>query len=130
MFPLARGGLSMKPVASSLLPVPTQARSSPSSRASVPPTPYLREQQLCDALQGLLEQVVSLSGVDKDSLLGVLAKAASTPSFTEKADAFSGAINLDEEVADMASANLKYQALTESLNRHFGLMRLAVAGRN
>ena len=80
--------------------------------------------------QGLLEQVVSLSGVDKDSLLGVLAKAASTPSFTEKADAFSGAINLDEEVADMASANLKYQALTESLNRHFGLMRLAVAGRN
>lgn len=80
--------------------------------------------------QGLLEQVVSLSGVDEGSLLGVLAEAASTPSFTENADTFSGAINLDEEVADMASANLKYQALTESLNRHFGLMRLAVAGRN
>jgi flagellar basal-body rod protein FlgB len=80
--------------------------------------------------QGLLEQVASLSGVDKDSLLGALAEAASAPAFTEKSDAFSGAINLDEEVADMASANLKYQALTESLNRHFGLMRLAVAGRN
>lgn len=80
--------------------------------------------------QGLLEQVVSLSGVDKDSLLGALSQAASAPAFTEKAGAFSGAINLDEEVADMASANLKYQALTESLNRHFGLMRLAVAGRN
>lgn len=80
--------------------------------------------------QGLLEQVVSLSGVDKDSLLGALSQAASAPAFAEKVDAFSGAINLDEEVADMASANLKYQALTESLNRHFGLMRLAVAGRN
>jgi flagellar basal-body rod protein FlgB len=80
--------------------------------------------------QGLLEQVVSLSGVDKESLLGVIAEAASAPSFTENVDTFSGAINLDEEVADMASANLKYQALTESLNRHFGLMRLAVAGRN
>lgn len=80
--------------------------------------------------QRLLEQVVSLAGIDKDSLLGALSQAASAPAFTEKADAFSGAINLDEEVADMASANLKYQALTESLNRHFGLMRLAVAGRN
>lgn len=80
--------------------------------------------------QGLLEQVISASSADQGSLLGALSDAASTPMFSEEVDAFSGSINLDEEVADMASANLKYTALTESLNRHFGLMRLAVAGRN
>ncbi len=80
--------------------------------------------------QGLLEQVISTSGADQSSLLGALADAASAPMFSEQVDAFSDTVNLDEEVADMASANLKYTALTESLNRHFGLMRLAVAGRN
>ena len=77
--------------------------------------------------QSLLEQVVSQKGVDQVSLFDAIASAASSPAPSERSDA---AINLDEEVADMASANLKYQALTESLNRHFGLMRLAITGRN
>ncbi|MGH8108413.1 MAG: flagellar basal body rod protein FlgB [Arenimonas sp.] len=77
--------------------------------------------------QSLLEQVVSQKGVNEGSLLDAIASAATSPTTSERTDA---AINLDEEVADMASANLKYQALTESLNRHFGLMRLAITGRN
>lgn len=80
--------------------------------------------------QGLLEQVASLSGLDPANLLQVLSEAASAPASGERIDTFSSGINQDEEVADMASANLKYQALTESLNRHFGLMRLATTGRN
>lgn len=39
-------------------------------------------------------------------------------------------IQADEQVADMSAAGLHYQALTEALSRHFGLMRLAIAGRS
>lgn len=80
--------------------------------------------------QGLLEQAAALSVHDDDSLLGSLAAAGSSPVAGESLDAAGTGINLDEEVANMASANLEYQALTESLNRHFGLMRLAITGRN
>lgn len=38
--------------------------------------------------------------------------------------------SLDELVADSVSAGLNYQALAESLSRHFGLMRLAISGRS
>lgn len=38
--------------------------------------------------------------------------------------------SLDELVADSVSAGLNYQALTESLSRHFSLMRLAISGRS
>ncbi|WDM67822.1 hypothetical protein [Xanthomonas cucurbitae] len=38
--------------------------------------------------------------------------------------------SLDDLVAESVSAGLNYQALTESLSRHFGLMRLAVTGRS
>lgn len=39
-------------------------------------------------------------------------------------------IQSDEQVADMVTAGLEFQALSEALSRHFGLMRLAIAGRN
>lgn len=38
--------------------------------------------------------------------------------------------SLDQLVADSVSAGMNYQALTESLSRHFGLMRLAISGRS
>jgi len=79
--------------------------------------------------QGLLEQAAQLSQSGESGLLEALTNAAAQPQSGEHLDA-GGTINLDEEVADMASANLKYQALTESLNRHFGLMHLAITGRN
>jgi flagellar basal-body rod protein FlgB len=37
---------------------------------------------------------------------------------------------LDVLVADSVSAGLNYQSLTESLGRHFALMRLAISGRS
>lgn len=37
---------------------------------------------------------------------------------------------LDELVADSVAAGLQYQLLSESLGRHFGLMRLAITGRS
>jgi len=80
--------------------------------------------------QGLLEQAIDAHGRGAAELPLALAKAALRPASSEHREAPGTPINLDEEVADMASANLKYSALTESLNRHFGLMRLAISGRN
>ena len=40
------------------------------------------------------------------------------------------AIHADEQIGDMVSASLSYQALGEALSRHMGLMRLAVTGRS
>lgn len=80
--------------------------------------------------QGLLQQAAALSSRDENGLLAALTSAGSQPLQGESVEGTESAINLDQEVADMASANLEYQALTESLNRHFGLMRLAITGRN
>lgn len=38
-------------------------------------------------------------------------------------------VNLDSEVTTLTLAKTQYEALVESLNRHFGLMRLAITGR-
>jgi len=80
--------------------------------------------------QGLLEQAAQVSSSGERGLLDALTDAAAQPPSGEHLDAPGSTINLDEEVADMVSANLKYQTLTESLNRHFGLMHLAITGRN
>lgn len=39
-------------------------------------------------------------------------------------------IRPDDEVGNMVAANVSYQALSEALSRHFGLMRLATSGRS
>lgn len=80
--------------------------------------------------QGLLQQAAALPLHDAGDLLTSLSEVGSQPVARETQDDAGATINLDQEVADMASANLDYQALTESLNRHFGLMRLAITGRN
>lgn len=46
------------------------------------------------------------------------------------ADASATHVQTDEQVAEMVEASLQFQALSESLNRHFGLMRLAISGRS
>lgn len=48
---------------------------------------------------------------------------------TVVADPSLAAGHADVQVAEMVSAGLEYQALSESLSRHFGLMRLALSGR-
>lgn len=39
-------------------------------------------------------------------------------------------LNLDAQVSEMVGAGAGFQSLTEALSRQFGLMRLAVVGRN
>lgn len=46
------------------------------------------------------------------------------------ADPSVAAAQPDTQVAEVVAASLDYQALSESLSRHFGLMRLAVSGRS
>jgi flagellar basal body rod protein FlgB len=56
----------------------------------------------------------------------------------DRADGLSGltsaesgeSIQSDAEVADMVAAGASYQALSEALSRHFGLLRLAISGRS
>lgn len=90
-------------------------------------TPGSRAAQVDFSLsQGLLERAVGSPADAASGLSEILSQAASHAPSTHLADG----VQLDEQVADMSAATLKYQALTESLNRHFGLMRLAIGGRN
>lgn len=80
--------------------------------------------------QNLLSAAAIAGGDNEAGLLDALARAAGEPTASTQVDVAGTAINLDEEVADMSASSLEYQALTESLSRHFGLMRLAITGRN
>lgn len=42
---------------------------------------------------------------------------------------FGAPVQLDSEIADLTTANTRYMTLAESLNRHFGLIRLSITGR-
>jgi flagellar basal-body rod protein FlgB len=79
--------------------------------------------------QNLLERVAAAADGNQPSLLQAVADALTQPPGHERTDT-DVAISLDEQVADLATASTEFQALSESLNRHFGLMRLAIAGRN
>jgi flagellar basal body rod protein FlgB len=83
-----------------------------------------------DFSQALLAQAAAPSAANEHALLTMLAEAIAQPVDGEQTAAPGRAIELDTEVADLSSANLDYQSLTESLNRHFGLMRLAITGKN
>jgi flagellar basal body rod protein FlgB len=80
--------------------------------------------------QSLLSQAANVHGNGDRTLFEAMSVAADSAQHGERMDAAGTPIQLDEEVADMAAANLNYQALSESLSRHFGLMRLAVTGKN
>lgn len=80
--------------------------------------------------QALLGQTAS-KGADPDPSLGrALTAAADSVPHAAVSDLPGTPIQLDEQVADAASANLGYQALSEALSRNFGLMRLAITGKN
>ncbi|HRO63595.1 hypothetical protein [Thermomonas sp.] len=82
------------------------------------------------ASQSLLARAAK-PGADLESgLRQMLATAAADLPRAETVDGAGGEIRVDEQVADAASANLDYQALSEALSRRFGLMRLAIAGKN
>lgn len=94
-------------------------------------TPGAQATRLDFARSQNLLSAAAIAGDDNEaSLLDALARAAGEPTASAQVDVAGTPINLDEEVADMSASSLEYQALTESLSRHFGLMRLAITGRN
>lgn len=80
--------------------------------------------------QSLLNSAIEASATGDGDLVQQLEAAQSRPLASESVDPVGSPIQLDEEVANMASASGQYQTLTEALNRHMGLMRLAITGRN
>lgn len=75
----------------------------------------LRQAAAPGAGPGLFESLSSMSAADLASVVPDPSVAAAQP---------------DSQVAEMVAASLDFQSLAESLNRHFGLMRLAVSGRS
>ncbi len=45
-------------------------------------------------------------------------------------DKISGEINLDQEVARMTDAELRYQTIAQTIQKKFGLMDLVIGGKN
>lgn len=85
---------------------------------------------------GARAMTVDLAGIQSE-LAGVPTGATSIERLRTSASTVRGLeatetqapIEVDAQVADMVVASTQYQTLTEALNRHFGLMRLAATGR-
>lgn len=72
----------------------------------------------------LLQRVAGGDAIDPAALAAVDVHGVSS----QRADALEGGIRLDQEVTELALANAHYQALSEAINRQFGLMSLALSG--
>jgi flagellar basal-body rod protein FlgB len=100
-----------------------------SSNIALANTPGHQVQRLeMGSAKALLRQA-AMPGVGQ-SLFDSLASLSSTDLASVVADPSAAAAQPDSQVAEMVAASLDYQSLAESLNRHFGLMRLAVSGRS
>jgi|SRR5690606_8505402 len=76
-----------------------------------------------DSLQALLKSAI---GSEVPAGLGHVSAQGLAQIAT---DGTGAPVQLDAEVAEMVTASLDYQVLSESLGRYFGLMRLALSGR-
>lgn len=79
------------------------------------------------AMQGVLQAATHGQG---DGMLATGLKTALQGLSNLTPETTSLSIRPDDEVGNMVAANLSYQALSEALSRHFGLMRLATSGRS
>ncbi|HEY4145290.1 hypothetical protein [Pinirhizobacter sp.] len=73
-----------------------------------------------DQAIGLLQRVAAHDDVRPEAL--------ASADLSQMATDANKSVSLDDEVSDMAMASAHYQALSEVLNRHFGLMSLALSG--
>jgi flagellar basal-body rod protein FlgB len=73
---------------------------------------------------GLLQRVADGGQMDASRLASVHLDQVST----QQVDALDGGVSLDHEVTELALASAHYQALSEAVNRQFGLMSLALSG--
>jgi flagellar basal body rod protein FlgB len=67
------------------------------------------------------------SGVDSQALQGMLTQ--SFPTIASKHTDITGGVQLDSEVADLTSAELRYKTLAEALSRQLSLLSLAASGK-
>jgi flagellar basal-body rod protein FlgB len=77
-------------------------------------------------VEAALREVVA-AGDEVDAARWLAAASAELEATTAQNSA--APIQLDEQIAVLAAAGVDYHALTEALNRQFGLMRIAIAGR-
>jgi flagellar basal body rod protein FlgB len=74
----------------------------------------------------LLKNAVN-TGADAESIAGLLRQSFGTT--VSKNIGISGGVQLDTEVADLTSAELRYRTLAEGLSRQLSLLTIAASGR-
>lgn len=74
----------------------------------------------------LLKNAVS-TGADAESVAGLLHQPFAT--LESKNVGISGGVQLDSEVADLTSAELRYKTLAEALSRQLSLLTIAASGK-
>ncbi|MBN7138429.1 hypothetical protein A7A76_04820 [Lysobacter enzymogenes] len=77
-----------------------------------------------------MQTLLSEAAQGGDATLAARLSAAADGVRAMPAQAGADPIQADEQVADMVTAGMNYQALGEALSRHFGLLRLSIAGRS
>lgn len=77
-----------------------------------------------------MQTLLSEAAQGGDNTLAARLSAAADGVRAMPAQAGVDPIQADEQVADMVTAGMNYQALGEALSRHFGLLRLSITGRS
>lgn len=67
------------------------------------------------------------TGADTESIAGLLNQSFTTTE--SKNTGLSGGVQLDSEVADLTSAELRYKTLAEGLSRQLSLLTIAASGK-
>jgi len=78
---------------------------------------------------GLLREAADQPSTDAESLQQVTPHTLGESVHAAGPD-LSAPVNLDDEVAELETANVDFQSLTTVMSRRFGLMQLALAGRD
>jgi flagellar basal-body rod protein FlgB len=96
------------------------------ARANMPNAEYMKA-DFSSAMQ-LLQSVANNQGQLADTFyVSQMRSAQLQPQMGSMAKE---QLSLDEQVAELSTESIKYQSLSEALSRQFGLMRLAITGRN
>lgn len=104
-----------------------QARASVASAniANVHTQGYLA--QRLDFAQQIEQLRQAFAGENAESALRQIQAEGFSPEPADTRDLLGASVNMDDEIVELVNASTRYRALTTMLNRHFGLMRLAVA---
>lgn len=78
---------------------------------------------------GLLREAAHSPSMDGESLQAITPHTLGESVHAAGPD-LSAPVNLDDEVAELETANVDFQSLTTVMSRRFALMQLALAGRD